>query len=501
MSDLLILTSKQKEELNKAVIQYLKPQLTDESNPNVLSELMKVLKVEDNSTNNIIPNYLEKKWSTVLRLQKRIMDLENDINNMKAIMESQPDSYVQSTDKINWTPSTIKQTFKTQSNQQVTTVSIHPYLPIILCGCSDGSIFVWNLAMDDTTPEKIIKAHTRSINKIVWSKLPIDFTGNGSTDYVFASCSSDLSIKIWSSSYKQIRNLMGHEHTVSSIEFSTCQSNILYSVSRDRNVKVWNIVNANCLKSFIGHSEWVRQLDVASVSSSNMDDNNKFGDFLLTCSNDQSIRLSHADSGTGLSLLVGHGHVVEDVKFLPLHSNGFIDKFLDKNLARFSSIPKTLIKEELYIKTLGFKYCVSCGRDNNLKLWLLPPPVIQPHRLPLPSNLNNSQGWLIDTMVGHTSWVKNIVVHPNGRFIFSCGDDKTIKIWDLEPLAEDGKVKCIKTLSGHDGFVTSINMATYEMDDKLPSFENQEKLLKYIEGKMRCVFISGGVDNTVRLWR
>lgn len=501
MSEFLILTSKQKEELNKAVIQYLQHKLTDSNNNEILPELMKLLKVEDSSVNHIIPNYLEKKWSTVLRLQKRIMDLENDLSNMKAILDSQPDSYVQSTDKINWLPSTIKQTFRTQSNQQVTTVSIHPYLPIILCGCSDGSIFVWNLAVDDITPEKIIKAHTRSINKIIWSREPVDAIGNGTLDYVFASCSSDLSIKVWNSSYKQIRNLLGHEHTVSSLVFSYCKSNILYSVSRDKHVKVWDIKTANCLKSYIGHSEWVRQLDVASISFSSLDDNNKFGDFLLTCSNDQSIRLSHAQSGTGLSLLVGHGHVVEDVKFLPLYSNSYIDKFLEKNISRFSSIPKSLIHEELYTKTLGFKYCVSCGRDNNLKIWLLPPPVIQPHRLPLPTSINNSQGWLIDTMVGHTSWVKNVVIHPNGRFIFSCGDDKMIKIWDLEPLAKEGKVKCIKSLSGHEGFVTSINMASYEVDNKIPSLENREVMMKYIEGKMRCVFVSGSVDNTVRLWR
>lgn len=441
----------------------------------------------DSSSNDVIPNYLEKKWSTVLRLQKRIMDLENDLKNLNSIMESQP-SLPANTEKINWIPSSIKHTFKTLPNQQVTSVDIHPSLPLVVVGCSDGSIIVWNLASDDSLPEKLIKGHTRSVNKVVWSKSPIDI-GIGEQEYVFASCSSDLSVKIWSgSTYKQVRNLLGHEHTVSHIEFSPSNPVILYSVSRDNCIKAWDLVTANCSKSFIGHSDWVRCVDVAGKES----------DYLLTCSNDQSIRLSHAESGTGLSLLIGHGHVVEAVKFLPSYSNKFIDLFLQKNTTRFPSLPTNLATDEIY-NDLGFKYCISCGRDNSVKLWLLPPPILQPHRPPLPSSHNNSQGWLIDNLLGHTSWVKSLYIHPNGKYIFSCSDDKTIRIWDLETLELEGKVKCIRTLNGHEGFVTSISFAGFEVDDQIPT--DPDQLMKYIETKMRCLFVSGGVDNTVRLWR
>lgn len=256
---------------------------------------------------------------------------------------------------------------------------------------------------------------------------------------------------------------------------------------------MWDTVHGNCIKSYIGHSDWTRNLDV--IGNPNPD--KSLGDFVITCSNDQSIRLSHAESGTGLALLIGHGHVVEAVKFLPLHSNNFIDKFIEANPSRFTSIPTNLIQDVIYSETLGFKYCVSAGRDNSIKLWLLPPPVIKPHRPPLPSSLNSSQGWLIDNLLGHTSWVKALAIHPNGRFIFSASDDKTIKIWDLEALATSGRVVCIKTLKGHDGFVNAIDFAGYE-EELLP---NPDKLLEYIESKMRCIFISGGVDNSVRVWK
>lgn len=510
--DDMMLTKKQQQELHKAIIQYLEPlgnNINDNDNQEslewklVMTKLADVLDVDTSKIGEVIPNYLEKKWSTVIRLQKRIMELETETKNLRDIMNSQPatsSGMVNGSDKINWVPSIASLVFKTQANQHVTTVVLHPFLPIVVCGCDDGSIIIWNLAVDGTVPEKIIRAHTRAINKICWSRAPVDIsgpgTGAGTTEYVFASCGSDLAVKVWNgSSYKLIRNFMGHEHTVSSVAFSGSDPKLLYSVSRDKTIKVWDLVSSNCIKSYIGHSDWVRDLDVIHLS--NLSEVSPFGDFVLTCSNDQSIRLSHAESGTGLSLLIGHGHVVEAVKFLPLYSNRYIDGFVEKNSTRFPSMPSTLFNEPVYTTTLGFKYCISCGRDNSIRLWLLPPPVIKPHRPPLPSVHNNSQGWLIDNLIGHASWVKSIAVHPNGRFIFSASDDKTIKIWDLETLATDGKVQCIKTLTGHEGFVSAIDFASFEVDD----MPDEDKLMSYIESRMRCIFISGGVDSTVRLWK
>ena len=32
-------------------------------------------------------------------------------------------------------------------------------------------------------------------------------------------------------------------------------------------------------------------------------------------------------------------------------------------------------------------------------------------------------------MMGHTSWILDII--SDERFIYSCSDDKTVKVWDL----------------------------------------------------------------------
>lgn len=505
-----ILTQRQQLELNKAIVQYLRPII----DPGVLDTLTTTLETSVESTEDVIPNYLEKKWSTVLRLQKRIIDLENDINNYKLAMArtSSPNRPVLK-DKINWLPLSAPKTLKAQSHQLIQAVALHPELPMVYCGCSEGSLISWNLVNDDVLiPDKIVRAHSRGLNKLAWSNVPLDLN-SGRASYVLATCSADLAIKIWDgSTNQQIRTLSGHEHTVSAVAFSQVKPHILYSVSRDKNVKIWDLVTGYCLKSFIGHSDWVRDIDVLLLLQPEKQPS-ELGDFILTCSNDQSVRLSHAESGTGVALLIGHTHVVETVKFLPLHSNYYLDKYLVENPDSFPNLSSQIVEDLTYDNVLGFKYCVSAGRDNTVKLWLLPPPVLRPHRSPLPSQQNNSQGWLVADLIGHQSWVKALCVHPNGRFILSAGDDKTIRVWDLSTLSSTKAVQCIKVLSGHEGFINDLNFATLKVEEtaelkkeetdlgkEKSKEEIHKELLLVIESRMRCLMVSGGVDSAVKVW-
>ena len=84
----------------------------------------------------------------------------------------------------------------------------------------------------------------------------------------------------------------------------------------------------------------------------------------------------------------------------------------------------------------------------------------------------------------------------NGKFIISGSDDKTIKFWDLSGLLETGYVNVVKTIIGHDGFINDIDFARL----KEASDVSEEDLLKQVEKRMRCLFISGSADNSIKLW-
>lgn len=472
-----ILTSRQSLELHKAIVQYLKPILHD--HPEALQIISTKLDAADDVS---VPHYLEKKWSSVLRLQKKILDLENEVNSYKALLDqASTESGPLVLNKLDWLPSAPSVSFPLASAQVPNSVAIHPKLPVLVAASSDGSMTSWALSADALAlPQRQWHAHSRAVHRIRWSTAPIEL--NAKQAYLMASCSSDLSIKIWEGEVlKHVRTLTGHEHTVSSICFSPSVPKRLYSVSRDLAVKIWDLTTGNCVRTFVGHSDWVRDVDVVNSPS--------LGEFVLTCSNDQSVRLSH-ESGTGIAMLLGHTHVIEAVRFLPRGFWPYIDKYLKINIDRYPHLLEAIILNAAYTETLGFKYCVSAGRDNLIKLWLLPPPAILPNRPPQPALHNGSQGWHILDILGHQSWVKDLDVHPNERFLFSASDDKSIRIWDFAAL-ESGSVACIRTLLAHTGFVNAVHFARFELE--LTDQQAREKA-------MRCLFVSAATDNTVKLW-
>merc|ERR1719411_796036 len=80
----------------------------------------------------------------------------------------------------------------------------------------------------------------------------------------------------------------------------------------------------------------------------------------------------------------------------------------------------------------------------------------------------------IMTLKGHDNWVRGLCWHPAGKFLLSCADDKTIRVWDLARRKEkSGKQKA----NAHTMFVQSIDW-----------------------NPIAAVVASGGADNIVKVW-
>lgn len=57
----------------------------------------------------------------------------------------------------------------------------------------------------------------------------------------------------------------------------------------------------------------------------------------------------------------------------------------------------------------------------------------------------------VKTLEGHTDYIRCITVHPTMPFIFSAGDDATIRVWNW-----DDNFNLVKTLEEHVHYVMQI---------------------------------------------
>lgn len=53
---------------------------------------------------------------------------------------------------------------------------------------------------------------------------------------------------------------------------------------------------------------------------------------------------------------------------------------------------------------------------------------------------------------GHENWVRNLRLHPAGKYLISVGDDKKMKVWSIE------HKRVYKDYAAHGQFVTSIGI-------------------------------------------
>jgi len=360
----LLLSNRQKEELNKAILDYL--------NTNGYKETVEALRKEANvELDSKSEGSLEKKWTSILRLQKKIVELESKVAQLE-------EESTQGTRKTKENPDALprppaKYTL-TGHRMAITAVKFHPLYSQLASSSEDATIKVWDSESGEL--ERTLKGHINAVQAVA-------FDASGAH---LASCSADLTIKVWNTgTWECIKTLKGHDHNVTGVVF-TPSGDHLISCSRDKTIRVWELQTGYCTKTLEGHEEWVRKVIVS-------DD----GATIASCSNDQTIRLWSFSTGECVQVLRDHSHVVENIAFSP--ANCALVDFVDK--AR-------------RLQSTSGKFLASASRDRSIKVW------------------DVVTGQLLMTLLGHDNWVRAVIFHPNGKHLLSVSDDKSIRVWELK---------------------------------------------------------------------
>ncbi|NXQ29599.1 LIS1 protein, partial [Alaudala cheleensis] len=273
---------------------------------------------------------LEKKWTSVIRLQKKVMELESKLNEAKEEFTS-GGPLGQKRDPKEWIPRPPEKYALSGHRSPVTRVIFHPVFSVMVSASEDATIKVWDYETGDF--ERTLKGHTDSVQDISF-----DHTGK-----LLASCSADMTIKLWDfQGFECIRTMHGHDHNVSSVAIMPNGDHIV-SASRDKTIKMWEVQTGYCVKTFTGHREWVRMVRP-----------NQDGTLIASCSNDQTVRVWVVATKECKAELREHEHVVECISWAPESS--------------YSTISEATGSETKKSGKPG-PFLLSGSRDKTIKMW------------------------------------------------------------------------------------------------------------------------------------
>ncbi|XP_052079379.1 transcription initiation factor TFIID subunit 5-like isoform X2 [Mytilus californianus] len=207
-------------------------------------------------------------------------------------------------------------------------------------------------------------------------------------------------------SSSEVKSLVGHSGPVYATDISH-DKKFLISSSEDGSVRLWSLLTWSNLVCYKGH-----QYPVWDAKFS------PHGHYFVSCGHDRTARLWSTDHYQPLRIYAGHLSDVDCVEFHP-NSN----------------------------------YIVTGSSDRVVRMW------------------DNQSGNCVRTFTGHKGPIHKMCFSPDGRFIATGGVDKTILLWDI------ASGNMLAQLKGHTQAVYSLTFSR--------------------EGS---VLSSGGLDSCVKIW-
>ena len=184
-----------------------------------------------------------------------------------------------------------------------------------------------------------------------------------------------VGFKRWQNSGAKHLDIKGHEGSVSSCKLSKCGTYLL-SCSEDRTMRLWLLKNGECLKVFSGHTKIVNDCDFHHSFKTNVRYH-----CLLSGSGDSTLRLWCSGTSANCTVLKGHTQAVYRCEFSP-----------------------------------DGKSIVSCSEDRTIRTWSFP------------------EGYQLFIYRVHASAVTTVRFSPTGRYLISGSDygERKMLMWDAK---------------------------------------------------------------------
>ncbi len=325
------------------------------------------------------------------------------------------------------------------STDWVRSVAFSPDGNLLASGCDDYTLSLWNVHTGQQLTT--LDGHAGRISTVMFSP----------NSEMLVSSSEDQTLRLWNlHSGECLRVLEGHTQSIWSVQFDV-EGQRLVSGGEDKTLKIWDVQTGRCLTTLVGHTNWIWSVAFSPD-----------GQRVVSGSHDQTLRLWDTQTGQCLNTLSGHTSWIWSVAFSP--DGQFLGSGSEDNTVRLWDVNtgqclKILEGHTHRVWSIAFSpdqtMLATGGEDQTVRFWgvtQLSHERAQGRGAAPPSPAISSQR--LRTLQGNTSQVFGVTFSPDGQLIASCGDEKLLRIWDVET------GQCCRVLAGHTHRVTSISWSS-----------------------------------------
>ncbi|MFQ4146142.1 eIF2A-related protein [Chlorogloeopsis sp. ULAP02] len=324
--------------------------------------------------------------------------------------------------------------------------TVNPQGTLLATGGDDFSLRLWDIASGECV--RILKGRQNWLSSVIFSPVP-----HANFAWVLASGGEDGVVRLWTPDGKCC-SLGSHTDFIFAVNFSP-NGRILASGSADQTIRLWDVVNGQCMKVLHGHAGMVTSVTFSPDSR-----------ILASTSYDHTVKLW--DVATSQLLHTFPEHITMSTAFSPDGKKLAVGSF-DKTVRIWDletqQCCQTFEGHDSWTWWVAFSpdgslLATASSADRTIRLW----------------DVNTSE--CIHILKGHQEWIWAIAFSPIppsptpvassretrprrwlpfkrgvGGILASCSSDGTIKLWDVKTGS------CIATLTGHDTWVMSVDFS------------------------------------------